>query len=104
MAKFYGPIGYAILQETTPGVWTEVITEHTSIGDLVKNTRSLETANQVNDNINMANNVSIISDAFAVDNFSTMRYVVLNGTKWKIKGVEVAYPRLVLTVGDVYNG
>ena len=27
MAKFYGPIGYAVTVETRPGVWEEQITE-----------------------------------------------------------------------------
>ena len=26
--KFYGPIGYAEMVETSPGVWDEKITEH----------------------------------------------------------------------------
>ena len=32
-----------------------------------------------------------------------MRYVEFMGAKWKISSVEVQYPRLILTVGGVYN-
>lgn len=104
MAKFYGPIGYAVTEETAPGVWKEKITERMYYGELVRNTRKLQSADQLNDNINVANEISIIADPFANENFHLMRYVEFMGTKWKISSVEVQYPRLRLTIGGVYNG
>ena len=105
MAKFYGNIGYAAATvETTPGVWEEQITERTYFGDLLRNNRKLQTANQLNDDINVANEISIVADPFANENFHSMRYVEFMGTKWKITNVEVRFPRLILTVGGVYNG
>lgn len=104
MAKFYGNIGYAATVETTPGVWEEQITERTYFGDLLRNNRKLQTANQLNDDINVANEISIVADPFANENFHSMRYVEFMGTKWKITNVEVRFPRLILTVGGAYNG
>ena len=52
MAKFYGPIGYAVTEETTPGVWEDRISERMYFGELVRNTRRLQTADKLNDNIN----------------------------------------------------
>lgn len=104
MAKFYGAIGYAVTEETKPGVWSERITERMYYGDLTKNTRKLQSTDQLNDNINVANEISIVADPFANENFHSMRYVEFMGTKWKITSVEVQYPRLILTVGGVYNG
>lgn len=104
MAKFYGAIGYAVTEETKPGVWSEQITERMYYGDLTKNTRKLQSTDQLNDNINVANEISIVADPFANENFHSMRYVEFMGTKWKITSVEVQYPRLILTVGGVYNG
>ncbi len=104
MAKFYGPIGYAVSEETTPGVWEEKITERTYYGELVRNTRKLQATDQLNDNINIANEIGILADPFARENFHLMKYVGFMGAKWKITGVEVQYPRLILTVGGVYNG
>lgn len=103
MAKFFGIIGYAETVETKPGVWNEQITERVYSGDLVRNTRRLQTTDQLNDNINVANEISIISDPFANKNFHSMRYVEFMGAKWKITNVEVHYPRLILTIGGVYN-
>ena len=104
MAKYYGAIGYAETVETAPGVYEEQITERNYYGELVRNTRRLQTSDQVNDNINIANEISIIADPFATQNFHAMRYVEFMGAKWKITNVEVRYPRLILTIGGVYNG
>lgn len=104
MAKFYGKIGYANTVETKPGVYEEQIVERSYYGDLIRNIRRLQSADQVNDNINISNEISIVADPYATNNFHTMRYAVFMGTKWKISNVEVSYPRLILTLGGVYNG
>ena len=102
--KWYGSIGYAETVETSPGVWTEQITERKYYGDVIKNTRMLQNANQVNDNINISNSISIIADPYANQNFHSIRYITFMGTKWKISNIDVQYPRLILATGGVYNG
>jgi hypothetical protein len=105
MAKFHGVIGYAETVETRPGVWKDKITERAYSGDLIRNTSRWNTAsNSVNDNLNISNQISILADPFAYQNFHSMKYVEFMGTKWKIESVEVQYPRLILAVGGVYNG
>ncbi len=103
MAKFYGAIGYAVTAETKPGVWEEQITERSYYGDLIRDTRRLQSSETLNDDISIANEISIVADPFANENFYSMRYVVFRGAKWKISNVEVQYPRLILTIGGVYN-
>lgn len=104
MAKWFGKVGYAETIETKPGVWKEEITVREYFGDLTRNTRRLQSSANLNDNITIANEISIVADPFACQNFHAMRYAELMGTKWKISNVEVQYPRLILTLGDVYNG
>lgn len=103
MAKFYGAIGYVTTVETRPGVWEEQVTERNYSGDLLQNRHMVQNADQLNDNINIANEISIVADPYANGNFYAMRYVVFMGAKWKITNVRVAYPRLILTIGGVYN-
>ena len=103
MAKFYGSIGYAELIEVNPGIWEEKITERKYYGDLIRNTRRLQTSDKLNDDINISNEISIVADPYANQNFHSMRYVEFMGAKWKINNVEVLYPRLILTIGGVYN-
>lgn len=104
MAKFYGVIGYAVTKETAPGVWTEEIAEQSYYGDLTRNMRRLQDSGDLNDDINVANEISIVADPYANANFHSMRYVAFMGAKWKISKVEAQYPRLILTLGGVYNG
>lgn len=104
MAKFYGTIGYVKTVETEPGMWEEQKTERQYSGELVKNTRRLESSGGVNDNVNISNEVSIVADPYAYENFHAMRYIKFMGAKWKISNIEVRYPRLILTIGGVYNG
>lgn len=103
MAKWYGVIGYVTTVETTPGVWEEQITERKYYGDLRRNTRRLQTTEQLNDDITVSNELSIVVDPYAELNFHDMRYAEIKGVKWKITNVEVEPPRLNLTVGGVYN-
>ena len=103
MAKFCGLIGYALNVETEPGIYEEQITENMYFGDVIRNSRRLQERSKINDDINISNQISIIADPFANNNFHTMRYVVFMGAKWKITDVEVQYPRLLLTIGGLYN-
>ena len=102
--KWHGVIGYCDTVETEPGIWEEQVTERPYYGELIRNTRRLQTTDKVNDDLTISNQISIVSDPYAINNFHAMKYAVLWGTKWKITSVEVQYPRLVLEVGGIYNG
>ena len=104
MAKFYGIIGYVITKETEPGIYEEVVVENAYYGDVLKDSRRLQERAKVNDDITISNRISIIADPFANNHFHSMRYVEMMGSKWKITDVEVAFPRLILSIGGVYNG
>ena len=103
MAKYFGKVGYAEQVETTSGVWEEKITERQYFGDVVRNIRKLEPSGEVNDNINVSMEISIVADPYAIQNFHAMRYIEYLGSLWKIYHVEVNYPRLVLTIGGLYT-
>lgn len=104
MAKFYGEIGYGNTEETSPGVHEKTIITRNYYGDLIRNSRTIQSSDSLNDNLNIANEISIMADPFANNNFHSMVYVVFMGSKWKISKVDVQFPRLILTIGGVYNG
>lgn len=104
MAKFYGAVGFGETVETAPGVYVDQITERNYYGDVTRNIRGLQSADQLNDNITVNNTISIVADPYAVNHFYSMKYVVWQGTKWKISSVEDQRPRLLLTLGGVFNG
>lgn len=103
MAKFFGKIGFTKTEETAPGVYREVTTERDYRGDVFRNTRKWENGEHLNDDLNVNNQISIVADAYANENFFAMRYISWMGAYWKITNVEVQRPRLILTIGGVYN-
>lgn len=105
MAKWFGKIGFAKTVEIRPGVRGEKITPREYYGDLIRNTRRLQTtSDKVNDDINISNQISIVADPYANEHMWSMRYAEFGGEKWKIETVEVSFPRLILELGGVYNG
>lgn len=105
MAKYYGAVGYAETVETAPGVWeADRITERNYYGDVIRNTRRWEKGEGLNDDLNVNNTISIVADAYALNHFFAIRYVSWMGANWKVTNVEVQPPRLILTIGGVYNG
>ena len=105
MAKYYGFIGYAETNKTKPGVWEEeLIVRKAYSGDVYRKSRSWQNGQNVNDELNVNLEVSIVADPYAFHNFHKMRIIQYMGTYWKISNIDVQYPRLVLTLGDVYTG
>jgi hypothetical protein len=103
MAKYYGAIGYAETTEAAPGVWAASITERNYSGDVVKMSRRWQAGENLNDDLTLNNQISIVADPFAYQNFHAMRYIKWMGTAWKIVNIDVQRPRLILTIGGVYN-
>lgn len=104
MAKYYGTVGYGVPTEVRPGIWKDEIVERKYYGDVIRNNRRLESSGQVNDDINISNEISILADPYANENFHLIKYVEFMGAKWKVSNVTVQIPRLILSVGGVYNG
>lgn len=104
MSKWHGKIGYGFTKEKRPGVWKLDIHERSYYGDMTRNVASSQQGESLNDNIELKNDVTIIADAYAYQNFSSMRYITIMGIKWKVRSVEVQRPRLLISIGGVYNG
>lgn len=103
--RFSGKVGYVDgTVETAPGVWTENMVEVLYFGDVLRNTRQLLDGQKVNDDLTVNNNISIVADPYANEHFFNMRYVVWAGAYWKVTNVSVQSPRLLLTLGGVYDG
>jgi len=106
MTRFCDKVGYGISQEKEdqPGVWVDVITEFPYTGTVIRNTRRLDDNEKLNQDINVANSISIVADQYAVEHFAYIKYVRWSGVIWTVTSVEVQSPRLILSLGSVYNG
>lgn len=104
MAKWHGIVGYIKQVETAPSVYSNELIERNYYGDIIRNSRGWATPSEgTNDNLTLNNQISIIADSFATNNSGIMKYVEIMGTKWKITNIEIQYPRLILTIGGLYN-
>lgn len=104
MAKWYGNIGFTNTMETDPGIWEDEIVERPYFGDVINEQWKRQPSGGVNDDINVANRISIVADPYAMDHCSTITYVEFMGAKWKVSDINVQYPRLILTLRGVWNG
>ncbi len=105
MAKFCGVIGFVVPEEIRPGVWVETPIEKKYYGDILRNSKNFQSSGELNDNIVLSNQISIIANGFAIENLSGIRYAVYMGAKWSVTSVDAStYPRMILTLGGVYNG
>lgn len=104
--RFHGMVGYGESKEDPPesGVWVDKITEFPYYGDVIRASRSLNDGQHLNDNISLSNSISILADQYAYLNYAKIKYVMVQGVPWIVTSVEVRAPRLILTVGSVYNG
>ncbi|MCA9392287.1 hypothetical protein KC614_03735 [candidate division WWE3 bacterium] len=107
MPKFYDKVGYSTGSVESPvgsGVWVGNIVEKAYYGDISKQTRNLEPGEPINSDISVSNTISIVADAYAFENFMNIKYIWWNGVVWTVTSVDVRPPRLVLSLGQVYNG
>lgn len=106
MARFFGEVGYGDTVETPidSGVYQDTITEIGYYGDVIRNTRKLESGEGLNDDITVGNSISIVADDYAIEHFFKIKYVRWAGTLWTVTNVEVRSPRLIMSLGSVYNG
>lgn len=106
MARFFGAVGFSEGQvEKQRGRFVDVVVEHNYYGDIVRNTRQLETGEKINNDLSVNNSISILADAYAREHFFAMRYVRWAGVRWIVSEVDASsHPRLILRLGGIYNG
>lgn len=106
MSKWFGYIGYSVTKESeeSPGVWIDNIIEKPYMGDILRLNSDWRNSQNVNDDLTLSHKISIVAEPFAKNNFSQMKYVKIFNNYLKITSVEIQYPRIIITVGEVWNG
>lgn len=104
MAKYHGKVGFVTFSEKTLGVDVEVPVEREYFGEVYRNTKRWSKGTDINPDLTVNNQISIVADQYARDNLYAIRYASWMGTLWSISNIDVQHPRLILTIGEVYNG
>lgn len=103
MARYYGNVGYVITEENEVGDWVERVILKPYYGDILRNSRRIITSSRINGDFKVTKQISIVADKFAMDNYSYVRFVEDMGNRWAVESVDIDYPRLILTIGDIYH-
>jgi len=104
MTKFSGSVGYVTQTETVPGVWTPDEIVRQMKGDIIRQSSSSQNDDKVNSDVSFNHRVSLLGDAFAFGNYFDIRWIQINGRKLEVTSVEINRPRIVVTVGGMWNG
>lgn len=107
MARWHGKVGYVTTVEskTEPGVWNGEPVERHYYGEAYRITRKISNGSDgTNANINISNQISIVADPYAYENFHKIRYAEFMGAFWDVTDINVERPRLIMTLGGLYNG
>ena len=105
MARWYGQVGYSETVETVPGKWMPQDTVRKYYGDISRNsTRWAGNSDSTNDDLTVNTQISIVADPFAFEKFHAIKWIEFMGVKWKVTVVDPQPPRLILTLGGVWNG
>lgn len=102
--KWYGKIGYALTEDNGDGVWTPTMSWRQYYGDVQRFSRHVDGGSNINDNLNISNTISILADPYALENLGYMKCIEWMGNLWEISAIDISYPRMILTIGGVYNG
>jgi len=103
MAKYAGSVGYATQVEVRPGSYKNIIVTKKMRGDVIRLASNTESGDKVNDDVVLNNRISLVGDPFAYSNFMNLKFIEYLNVKWKVSSVEVQRPRLICTLGGVWN-
>jgi hypothetical protein len=102
--RFFGEIGFGFPVEKSRGVWEDEITERKYYGSVAQNTHTMSLGDSVLTEGAFQTTISVVADAYALENFTAIKYVRWAGSLWTVRSVSTQRPRLILMIGEVYHG
>lgn len=104
MGKYHDKIGF-VIPKTVNGRTVFEPVEVSAYGEMTQyNFKWNSDQTQLNDQIRLNNVLSIVCKPFLIQNLTYLKYVWYQGTRWSISNVQISHPRLILNIGEAYNG
>lgn len=103
MRRFFGKVGY-VTEVREDDTYEDVATEREYYGEVKRSSRYFRTEDSVLGEVTQRTRIEVMADAYALENYEDIRYVIWAGTPWTVDSVDEERPRLVLFLGDRYNG
>lgn len=104
MARYSGIVTYVTQAETVPGVWTDSVNGHLMRGDVLRMGSSNQNGDKVHSDVTLSHRVSLVADEYALGNYHDIKYIQFNGRDWTVTSIEVQHPRIIVTLGGLWNG
>lgn len=103
--RFSGKVGFAFPKKLVAGIWEDQVVERKYTGDYKQSAQLLSTSGGVLAEKSFDTTISIVADAYALENFAAIAYVWRAGSRWSVTSVkDDQRPRLILRIGEVYHG
>lgn len=104
MARYAGLVGYVTQVETYPGVWSSIEESILMKGNILRQNSHNREREKVNDDVTLSHRVSLIGDAYSLRNYYNIKWIEIDGAKWKVQSVEYIRPRITVGLGGLWNG
>lgn len=103
--KFSGKAGFRIDDvEIEPGVYEPKVVVKTIKGDVVSNRYQHQNSDKSTiDNVRITNQLLIVANQFFNEHIANLVYIEFQGVKWKVESFDIRPPRVVVSLGGVYN-
>lgn len=103
--KFSGKAGFRIDDvEIEPGVYKPQVVVKAIKGSVVSNSYQHQNSDKSTiDNVRITNQLSIVANQFLNKHITNLMYVEFQGVKWKVESFDIQPPRVVVSLGGVYN-
>lgn len=103
--KFSGKAGFRIDDmEVEPGVYEPQVVVKTIKGAVIVNGYQHQNSDKSTiDNVRITNQLSIVANQFLNKHIANLIYIEFQGVKWKVESFDIRPPRVVVSLGGVYN-
>lgn len=103
--KYVGNIGFLSSNtEVTGGIATQPIISKRYFGEIITTSSRLQTQDKINPDVTINNSIAILLDGYLNNNLSNIVYVEFLNKKWSVSSIELRHPRVILSLGGLYNG
>lgn len=101
--KWFGEIGYFVESNNVDGIVTDSFITQQYYGDIIKDYKTNTSENAVNEDFELSNRISVVADPYLISHFHKIAWISFMETKFKVRSVELQYPRLIVSLGGVFR-
>ena len=102
--RYSGKLGMSQQTEVRPGIYEDVITEVPVLGTVNQVTSVLDGGDRVLPDYSTTTNIEVPARSVGERDNSDIRYITYKGKRWQIASIVEQPPKIVIYIGEVYNG